>query len=261
VTRRKINTKAMNETTFLLLCLLTVTTCFGQSTDKYAPFKSSDYSTDKYQIKLDRVRFSKFKIEIRQAKLLDNKINTPSDFYCRGWVTITQGSIVIKQLYFKEIEPVGGCSGLFIPDKQPKDHFIISKFGDYDGRIFIIDTTGKVQEKMGGIFYISKDQRYLFSSYDSDLSGLTVYDLNKKLILFSGTIEPYLGDWYFKDRKYFAEIQNPLANAIDSCQIAIFDFSKNKLTISEINKDYLKEDNKLKMYNDVVHDKDCNCGR
>lgn len=143
----------MKNATILLISFLTATSCFGQTPDNYEPFKSSDYATDQYQIKLDTSKFSKFKIEIRQAKLLNNKTNSPSDFYCRGWLTVKQGDKIITEQFFKSIESVGGCSGLFISDTQPsKDCFIISKFGDYDGRIFIFDTTGKVTEKMGGIF-------------------------------------------------------------------------------------------------------------
>lgn len=237
-------------------------TCLGQSTEKYKTFKSSDYPANKYEIKLETAEFSKFKIEILQVKRLNGQPTSPFDFYCRGWLTIKQGSKIISKRYFKSIEPVGSCYGLFIPAKQRlKDHFIISKFGDYDGCIFIIDTTGHITEKMGGEFYVSADEHYLFSSYDSDLSGLTVYDLDKKLILFSDTIEPYLGDWYYKDEKYFAETWNPGEDGIDSSRIAIFDLIKNKIIISTGGKDYLKAGVKLKLFNDVNKEKECNCGR
>jgi len=250
----------LKKTTIIILSFLTATICFGQESDSYEPFKSSDYTVDKYQIKLDTVTFFKFKIEIRLAKLLENKTNTPSDFYCRGWLTLKQGQKIITQKFFKSIEPVGGCSGLFIPETQPrKDCFIISKFGDYDGSIFIIDTAGKLTEKMGGVFYVSKDKHYLFSSYDSDLSGLTVYDLNRKLILFSDTIEPYLSNWYFQDKKYFAIVNEDLIQD-NKIKIATFNFIQNKLTIESVDKDYPKTDNKLKVYNDNQNAKDCNCG-
>lgn len=252
----------MNKIGFLFLFIFTAAHCCAQPTDEYEPYISSDYSTDKYQIKKDSALFFKYKIEITQIKLRDNKVSMPSDFYCRGWLTISQGTTIIKQLYFKAIEPVGGCSGLFIPLKQPrKDYFIISKFGDYAGFVFIIDTTGKVTERQGGMFYVSADKRYLFSMYDSDLSGLTVYDFNKKSILFSNEIEPFIGDWYYKDKKYFAEIWNLAAISIDSNQIAIFNFNDNKLSIIPVKKNYLNTAVKLKVYNDVVHHKNCTCGQ
>jgi hypothetical protein len=109
--RHKTNIRTLKKLIFLILGFLTVTACFGQTTEKYEPFESFDYASDKYQIKLDSATFSKFKIEIRQAKLLDNTSNTPSDFYCRSWLTIRQGDKIINQQYFKSIEPVGGCYG------------------------------------------------------------------------------------------------------------------------------------------------------
>lgn len=254
----------MKKLIFLILGFLTVTACFGQTTEKYEPFESFDYASDKYQIKLDSATFSKFKIEIRQAKLLDNTSNTPSDFYCRGWLTIRQGDKIINQQYFKSIEPVGGCYGLFIPETQPrKDFFIFSKLGDYDGSIFILDTTGKLTEKLGGSFFISKDKRYLFSNYDSDIAGLTVYDLNKRLFLYSESesVPNYLGTWYFQNGKYFARAYDN--NSDDDGQkikIASFDFKTNKLVISKIDKTFLKDEIQLKVYNDLQYDKECNCG-
>lgn len=114
---------------------------------------------------------------------------------------------------------------------------------------------------MGGTFYVSVNRQYLFADYNSDLSGLTVYDLNQKLILFSGTIAPYLGDWYYKDGKYFAETWNSATDKIDSNQIAMYDFTKNKLTIEPCSKDYLIKSRKLSVYNYIEHDKRCNCGQ
>lgn len=257
---KHIHFGTLSKRTILLVELLFVITCFGQTHDKYEAFKKSDYPATKYQIKNKTSTFSKFKIEIRQAKRIGNITNAPSDFYCRSWLKISQGNRINQQIYFKYIEPVGGCSGLFIPDKQPrKDYFIISKFGDYDGSIFIVDTLGKVTEKIGGIFYISQDKRYLFSSYDSDLSGLTVYDLNKKHTLFSDTIEPYLSDWYFQDKKYFAIVNEDVIQN-NKIKIATFDFTLNRLTISLAHKNYPKKENKLKVYNDYQNAKDCNCG-
>jgi len=118
------------------------------------------YPREKFQIKLDTISFSKLNIEIRQVKTIDNSGQDSTSFYCRGWLTIKKGNKILVKQYFKSIEGVGGCSGFFIPARQPrKDYFIFSKFGDYDGSIYIFDTTGKLEQKAGGIFYISKDKR------------------------------------------------------------------------------------------------------
>jgi hypothetical protein len=244
-----------------IVFLITSFITSGQTGDTYEPFNSSDYSSDKYQVKLKTIPFSKFKIQIRQVK---GKVEIPSDFYCRAWLTVTQENKILFQRYFKSIEPVGGCSGLFIPDTQPlKDFFLISKFGDYDGTIIIIDTMGNVTEKMGGDFYISKDKRYLFSNYSSDAAGLTVYDLNKRNIIYSSTsdtTESFLGAWYCKKGKYFARAyDNNEADEGQIIKIATFDFKERKLMVSKVDKFYLKKENELKSYNGEA-DMNCNCG-
>jgi hypothetical protein len=251
---------------FILFFLFVVTNYPAQTTGKFEPFRNSDYPADKFQIKIDTARFAKFRIEIRQIKYTGNPETDTSSFYCRAWLTITQRNKIITQQFYKSIEPVGGCSGLFIPDQQPrKDFFIFSKFGDYNGSIIIIDTTGTVTEKIGGIFYISKDQRYLFSNYDSNLAGLTVYDLNKHAVIYSSSAElrndASLNDWYFQDEKYFTRVYDDETDSSDDViKIATFDFKTNKLVISAVNKNYLKKENKLKVYNDTKYARDCNCG-
>lgn len=250
------------KTLLILIFMAFAGSSYAQRHDKFEAFNPSDYPANKYQIKLDSASFFQFKIEIRQVK--NNKMtNSQSDFYCRAWLSVTRGNKIIQQIYYASIEPVGSCGGLFIPDKQPvKDYFIISKLGDYDGKIFILDKNGKFTEKSGGPFSISKDHHYLFSDYYSDLSGLTVYDLRQNLVLFSDTIEPVsLADWYFQDKKYFAEIWDAKANRVKRNQIAVFDPKTKKLIISEVEKNYARMENKLPVYNDNRNINDCGCGK
>jgi hypothetical protein len=239
--------------TFLLFLILNTTTCFTQTNDVYEPFKPPDYPTDKFQIQIDTATFSKFKIEVIQVILLDLSYWSECSFYCRAWFTLSQGNKVIYQYFYKSMEPVGGCAGIFIPDNQPRnDFFIFSKFGDYDGHILIIDSTGKLIEKLGGAFYISKSKRYLFSNYDSDYAGLTVYDLDKQLILYSALEESrvYFDDWYFQNKKYIAKVYDDVDNEDrEMIKIATFDFKTKKLVFSSVNKTFLKSENLLKVYN------------
>ena len=250
------------KTLLILIFMAIAGSSYAQRHDKFEAFNPSDYPANKYQIKLDSASFFQFKIEIRQLKRT-GPTNAPSDFYCRAWLSVTQGNKIIQQIYYASIDPVGSCGGLFIPDKQPvKDYFIISKLGDYDGKIFILDKNGKFIEKSGGPFSISKDHHYLFSDFYSDLSGLTVYDLRKNLVLFSDTIEPIsLAGWYYQDKKHFAEIWDAKANSVNHTQIAIFDLKTNKLVLTNIDKNYTKPANKLATYNDNRNIKDCGCGK
>lgn len=163
------------------------------------------------------------------------------------------------QRFFKAIDAVGSCYGIFLPLLQPRnDYFILSKLGDYDGRIFIIDAKGNVTEKLGGQFYVSKDKRYLFSHYYSDESGLTVFDFTTGQTIFLEIITPRLFEWYYKDNKY---IRVDLLNGqISSTDYYYFESVTKKLILFKQNKDYLKPEDKLTPYNDKNTRRFCNCG-
>jgi hypothetical protein len=244
----------------LVSTLLACQISFAQHSDKPEVFNAADYPSDKYGIKLDSAIFLNYKIEFRQLKSLVMKRDDTTAISCRAWVTIRNKGKITKQIYFKNIEAVGSCSGLFIPAVQPKqDVFIFSKFGDYDGVIYFVDVHGKITEKSGGVFYLSADKRYLFSPYYSDLAGITIYDLEKKHILYSFDLESHLEDWYFQDGTYFA-IASTTENLYTKIKIANFDLSTNQITFSTVDRNYPKAENKLEIHNDYSQ-KDCNCGK
>lgn len=242
----------------ILISVLTflTTVSFGQNSDKFEPFRQSDYPEEKYQITSESIVFRNLLIEIQQVR---NKSGY-EPFSCRAWLTINNNGKSIYQRFFKSIDAVGSCYGIFIPLSQPRnDYFILSKLGDYDGRIFIIDSNGNVTEKPGGDFYVSKDKRYLFSDYYSDLSGLTVYDFTKRQCVFSDTITPRLYEWYFKDEKYISHV-DLLNNRISPDQYYYFDLATKKMILFKQNKDYLKPEDRLTPYNDKNTRRFCNCG-
>jgi len=248
----RINMKIIFITVFSILTTLSL----GQNSDKSELFRRSDYPAEKYQITSDSIRFKAFMIEIRQVR---NKSGY-EPFSCRAWITITNNGKPKYQKYFKAIDAVGSCYGIFIPLSQPRnDYFILSKLGDYDGRIFIIDSKGNVTESLGGQFYVSKDKRYLFSDYYSDESGLTVFDFDTGQTLFSETITPTLFEWYYKDNKFISRVE--LTNGqLSSTDYYYFDLSLKKLILSKQNKDYVKSADKLTPYNDNNTRRFCNCG-
>lgn len=241
---------------FLIFIFLTQQS-YGQTSNKIKPFNKSDYPTSKFIIKSDTNFLGKVQIVINQVK---TKNNSMTPFYCRSWMSIKKENKVVKHFYY-DIEPVGGCSGLFIPKEQPiKDLFIASKFGDYEGEIIIIDTFGKVTTELGGHFFISKDKRYLFSPYDSDLSGLTVYDLQQMKTLYTKEFEEgYFGDWYFQEGKFLSRILID-DEVTGKNKVAIFNLDTKKISLSEKPENYLKAINKLKVYNSIENG-NCNCGQ
>ena len=250
----------MTQALIFILCFFAMT-AFGQA-DKYLVFSKSDYPADKYSIKADTFSFVDFKIELTQVKLTDYKNANNTSVFCRIWLIVKRGSEIMDKLFIRDCEGVGGCSGIYASDKQPiKDYFILSKFGDYDGQIIIIDTSGKIKTYFGGQYFLSVDNKYLFSTYDSDLAGLTVYDLSQNKVLFtSDSISTYLSDFYFYDKNYFAVVNEEDTLKQNQVDIMTYDFKTNKLIKSTVNATYIIKSKKLKGYNVFTYGP-CSCGR
>lgn len=243
--------------TFLIsvFFILTISSC-GQQFNKVESFNRGDYPTEKFQITTDSCIFYNMLIETHQVRSLAR--NDPGS--CRAWLTISKNGKSIYQRFFNNIKGGSGCFGIFIPIWQPReDYFIISKLGDFDNKIFIIDSLGKVTEKFGGGIYVSKDKRYLFSHSNPFGPKLTVFDFSKGSCIFSDSIKPALGAWFFQDKKYISPIYQD-RNGFAVGTYAIFDFTNNKLIISKDN-DFIPDPmNRLPNYSDQDNRIDCFCG-
>jgi hypothetical protein len=238
----------------LTLFFLTSIILKGQT---IAPFEHADFPADKFIIKKEQRTLGTITIDLTQTK--PTKQSESGQFSCRTWLTIKNKNKLIKELA-QDADAVGGCSGLFLPDSQPnKDLIIISKFGDYDGRLYIINGKGELKDYSGGTFYVSNDNKYLFSNYNSDLSGVTIVDLTKNELIYTGVLKQYLADWYFQDGQYFAVVSEDV-KAKGETGLLIFDFNrksfKEGLASEEVDPRY-----KLKMYNDYSRTPDCSCGK
>ena len=239
---------------FLILIILLSYATFGQTT---IPFKELDFPEDKFIVKKEQQTLGTITVDIIQVK--PNKQSDSKQFSCRTWLTIKEKNRIVKELT-QDLESVGGCSGFFFPDKQPnKDLIVISKFGDYDGRLLTINNKGELKDYLGGKFYVSIDNKYLFSNYDSDLSGVTIIDLVKNELIYTGQLKQYISDWYFQDGEYFAVISEDVLISGETGQI-LFDF-KSKTFKERRTSKKLEPKNKLKVYSDYVRAPDCSCGK
>jgi len=234
-----------------LLLFISVTACFGQR-QKQITFKREDYPISKFTVSVVASNFGQMKIISTMA----SPKASSNSFSCRSWLTIQKSDKVLKQKFY-EIEPVGGCSGLFFPTTQPLDNcFIISKFGDYEGETLLVDKTGKLIVLTGGSFSISADKKYLFSVWDSDLSGITIYDFTSGKTILSKEIEgdKQYGEFYFQDGKYYISY-------FENNTLGQIDLQNKKVVVLKKQAGFLKNTNKLKIYNDVKTLPKCNCGR
>jgi hypothetical protein len=151
----------------IFLLLLAVFSSFGQQ-------KNSE--TKETQIKQS---LKNIDVIITQYKSLIESPNVP---YCRARIEIFKSGKKIDSIEFSDIEPVGGHYGLLVYNEIIKDHIIISKFGDYDGQTIIINDKGEKFLIIGGC--VSVDNALLFSIYNSDLAGFSVFDLNEDKEIF-----------------------------------------------------------------------------
>jgi hypothetical protein len=166
---------------------------------------------------------------------------------------------LIKELA-QDAGAVGGCSGLFFPDSQPnKDLVIISKFGDYDGRIYIVNSKGEFKDYSGGTFYVSNDKKYLFTNYDSDLSGVSIIDLAKNELIYTGELKQHLADWYFQDGQYYAVVSEDV-KVNGETGLLVFDFDTKSFR-GKRTKENIDPKFKLEIYNNYNTAPDCSCGR
>ena len=98
---------------------------------------------------------------------------------------------IINHLDFDDIWPLGWKAGIFLPMKQEAPrHFILTKYGDYDGRTIIITDKGKLFNLGGGKFRIFRN-RYLVTPRaltDVDVKGeFSVFDLQRDMVLMTPT--------------------------------------------------------------------------
>jgi hypothetical protein len=238
----------------LTIFLLTTIISSGQT---IAPFKDTDFSADKFVVKKEQRTLGTITVDLIHAK--PKKQDDSRQFSCRTWLTIRDKNKLIKELA-QDADAVGGCSGLFFTDSQPnKDLIIISKFGDYDGRLYVVSNNGEFKDYLGGKFYVSEDNKYLFTNYDSDLSGVSIIDLDKNELIYSGELKQYLADWYFQDGQYFAIVSEDVK--INGETGLLFFGFKTKSFREKRTKEIIDTKYKLKNYNDYNRASDCSCGK
>jgi hypothetical protein len=244
---------------YITLCLIFISTfAFGQ-VDERAFYNQKDYPDSKYSVKIDTFSIKTFKVELVQVKHKDEQPLDKNSAYCRIWLTVKSGNQIIDKLFYPECLAVAGCSGIYADGQPNKDYIILSKFGDNAGQLIIIDNTGKIKTYPGGGYSISDDLKYLFSIHDSDVSGITVFDLSKNKLVFTNNLKSELADFYKIDNKYFAvEIDDDDTDENHTIILTV-DFVAGRMIKSTVNDQYVEKANRLKTYNSYTF-APCTCG-
>lgn len=168
---------------------------------KTLPFRRSDYPKSEFQVTQKTHIFGEINIRIIHAKRRQGSAAAPS--YCRAWVEIIRGEKLVRRIYYDDFEPVGYKYGVFVPARQPSpDYFVFVKEGDYDGRLLMLDSTGKIADTLGGSYFVASG-RFLVSQYSSDEAGLAVFDLDAHKLILKTTEVQYVQQWYKDSAGYF----------------------------------------------------------
>ncbi len=173
------------------------------------------------EISFSEYLLNEISINIFQLKPKNNHY----DFSCKGLIRIIKENKLVDQIGYPEIEPVGSSYGITFSKKQDLSTlFIASKFGDYNGEIIVVDSNGKITTFEGGVYFITDNGKFLISTWDSDLSGLTIYDLENKQIRLNRELKEYLGDWYYNGDIYYAPVWDGEKTINKTFQIDFKDF-------------------------------------
>jgi hypothetical protein len=186
--------------TLLLLCL-SLSNLTAQKIS-YSPIKKYLLDTN-YIVTRNSYHHLSIDIEVSQAKRKYNH-GYESPFNV-GWIFIKSGNYIIDSLIFPDIKAYGGYAGLYIPENNFSDSlFVIIKRGDYDGRLYLINTKGKVFNFPGGSYFVSKDKKLLFSISELDCRGIDIIDLKTLNSIYSKTCLSKNPDyWFLFDKKYY----------------------------------------------------------
>ncbi len=162
---------------------------------------SQTNNTDIYKINEIIKTIGKINVKVFQYK---SKISSPNIPQCKAVIRIFDNNNLIDSIEFSNIDAVGGYYGLLIYPELINNHVVISKYGDYDGRTIIINDKGQKFITIGGYSFLDISEELLFSIYDSDLSGFSVFNFNTDKEIFKMVD---MGDrpqkFYKKNSKYY----------------------------------------------------------
>jgi len=222
----------------------------------WVPYTPSAYPDSQYITSKKEIRQDVFTVNVIGVQEKKEKIEK-SRFTYRGWIEVFKNSESIFKKYYADIDAVGSEFGLYVPSIQPSQPIIaIIKKGDYDGRLFLVTKKGTIIDTIGGNYFISSDNRLLFSQYYSDISGVSVIDLNQSKVLFSSSSMPYIFQWYIFNNTYFFTEWAPQGGSSGYLPIEnknfgyFFDLNLKKFIKKSINSNIFKNSKKVEYDSD-----------
>ncbi|MEO8150195.1 MAG: hypothetical protein ABI723_21355 [Bacteroidia bacterium] len=260
--------KQLKEKFFIFSLLMIAVLQSVNAQRDYKEFNATEYLSSLYKIKSQNFSLNAYSIKL--IKVFNKGDENENAFYCRAWLKVLLKDSLIDSIYFDNMVPGKGCSGIYTDNEQPLlNYFLLVKYGNYDGRTIIIDSKGKIHNIIGGKYFLTRDKRYLFSIYESDLSGISIYDFKtNKSIYTNDSLTTKLNQWYFQEGRCFSldqegdeeevETENPNFSAM-FFQIRYFDFTKKQMKTDKLNFENLREENAIELLPAFKRAPDCLC--
>ena len=185
-----------------------------------------------------------------------SKPNLATSIYsCHSKISVHKDGKEVGSLNFPNIEAVGGEHGLTTP-MIVHNHIILSKQGDYDGRTIIINERGQIFNIIGGTNFIDYESGLLFALYDSDGSGLAVFDLTSDSLLLSiDGIEDYPRSVH----KAFGQRYFIKAASERSDELSIWEIELDMERIMQVDLDISEIDESNALEKIAVGEANCEC--
>jgi len=176
------------------------------------------------------------------------------EYSCKSKIVISKNGKELDEIEFTS-EPVGGDYGISKGTKID-DHFIFTKHGDYDGRTLIINQKGKIFNIIGGENYYDASSQWLFTNYESDLTGFAIFDLNKDstLLTMDGIeVRPMSFHKAINERHFMIGINE------ETNEKSIWEFEIDLGSIMQLELDENSIHSKNELKNISIRDIDCTC--
>jgi len=233
---------------FIFIILLFMGTMLSAQQNEYPKFAEQDYDTTYYKVSIHT--YAHGELAVKVINVLNKKYRNSSD---KAWLDVYKNKKKVFGEYFDEgdLDALGYYGGLYAPQpKTQQSWFAVVKLGGYDGQLYLIGKNGLVIKLLGGCYFITKDARYLFSEYRSDLAGVAVFDLQEAKQIFSSTWStPRISQWYSRDGEYFftEAVYNDTTREWHENikEIHVFSFVKNMFIVKEITQETIKNSHKI----------------
>ncbi|MGE5457595.1 MAG: SH3 domain-containing protein [Methanococcaceae archaeon] len=228
-------------------------------------FNNRVYSYREFAIKAKKVKWNNLMILAVNIFPKDETYTSQTDnnniIQCSSFIRVFSNNSEINHCSFININAVGGYAGVSIPKEQASNKYLFGcKYGDYNGRLIQIDSQGKITDYAGGNYFVTKDNRFLVSFWDSDLPGITVIDMDKGIKCFEREYENqfYPDKWFEHAGEYYALA--PEDSGESPVQIYKLNLKAKSFKSVTIDSKIVKGFAKIKFLDDIT-ERTCNCGQ